>query len=395
MIEKLVIENKSKILLLVLDGVGGLPINGKTELETARTPNLDELAKGASLGFFVPVLPGISPGSGPGHLALFGYDPKKYEIGRGILECLGLNMEVKKGDLTARGNFALMKNGIIIDRRAGRLDTEENKKLIKYLSDRINSIDDIEIILQSGKEHRFAVIFRGPGLSDKLTDADPHESGQPQTLAKAKDESAKKAEMVVNKFILLASDILSSFPEANTILLRGFSLPPDLPSINERFKLHPACVATYPMYKGIARLLGFEILDCGEKIEDQFDTVGKNFEKYDFFYVHIKKTDSYGEDGNFLGKVEVIEEVDRNLPMLTRLGFDVIAVTGDHSTPSLLKRHSWHPVPLLIKSPYAFPDDAQRFTERECAKGILGHIKGHHLMPILLANALKLDKFGA
>jgi len=394
-IEKLVLETESKILLLVLDGVGGLPVNGKSELETATTPNLDRLARESSLGFFVPVLPGITPGSGPGHLALFGYDPTRYEIGRGILECLGLDMEVRPGDLTARGNFATLSAGIITDRRAGRISNEENARIMGYLKEKVKRIEDVEIILQSGAEHRFAVIFRGEALSDKLTDADPHESGRPPVKAHPLEPGAEKSARIVNRFIEEATKALEREKLANTVLLRGFSLSPVIPSLKTRFKLNPACVATYPMYRGIARLLGMTVLDSGETVIEEFNAVKKNFNRFNFFYLHIKKTDSYGEDGNFEAKVKLVEEVDRAMPLVLDQGFDVIAVTGDHSTPSLMRKHSWHPVPLLIWSKYVFPDDAVRFTERECVKGILGHIQGYHLMNILLANAMKLDKFGA
>ena len=395
MFKELIKENDKKILLLVMDGVGGLPIDGKTTLESAITPNLDKLAKKSSLGFIDMVSCGITPGSAPGHLSLFGYDPIEHQVGRGILECLGLDMEVKKGDLAIRGNFATLKNGIITDRRAGRISTERNKELLSKLIDKIKNIEDVEIILKSGKEHRFAAIFRGKGLSDELSDADPQESGNPPIEAKPLDSKAEKSARLINKFISIATDILKGETDGNTLLIRGFALYPDITPFDKRYKLNSSAIAVYPMYRGLAKLVGMSIISTGESIQDEIDTLKKNIDRYNFFFVHIKKTDSFGEDGNFEAKKGVIEEVDKFIPAIMEMGFDVICITGDHSTPATMSAHSWHPVPVLINSKYAFEDDGSRFTERECVKGILGHFKAKELMVLLLANALKLKKFGA
>ncbi|MBN2542517.1 2,3-bisphosphoglycerate-independent phosphoglycerate mutase [bacterium] len=395
LLSSLAIKNENKIVLLVMDGVGDLPVNGKTPLEAARAPNLDRLASEASCGLLNIVYYGITAGSGPGHLALFGYDPIIYQIGRGVLEVLGVDMEMKKGDLAARGNFATIENGLITDRRAGRISTEKNRELVDIIKNNIQKIEDVEVIIKSGKEHRFAVIFRGSDLHEPLSDADPQQTGLKPAPAKAHEPSAKKAERIINKFIDEVTELLASEKPANTVLMRGFANYPAIKTLKERFELNCAAVATYPMYRGLARLVGMNILPTGETIEDEFNTVRENYGDFDYFFVHVKKTDSRGEDGNFEGKVKEIEKVDKALPMLTDLNPSVLAVTADHSTPCKLAAHSWHPTPVLIHGKYAFTDDAKKFSERECAKGILGRIPGTALISLLMANSLKFKKFGA
>ncbi|WP_461829061.1 2,3-bisphosphoglycerate-independent phosphoglycerate mutase [Aquifex sp.] len=401
----LVKKNDSKILLIVLDGLGGLPVKeGKTELELANTPNLDNLVKRSATGMHVPVDYGITPGSGPGHLGLFGYDPIKYQIGRGILEALGLGLEVKNTDIAVRGNYATVKyeNGtpIVIDRRAGRIPTEENKRITQKLQENIKEIDGVQIILKPGMEHRLAVIFRFPEPlppgSDEINDTDPQEVGKSPLKAQGKNPHAQKVAEVVNKFVERAAEILRDEPKANYILLRGFSQKPDIPTMEERFGLKACCIAVYPMYKGLASLVGMDIVEFnGSSIQDEIDTLKRVWNEYDFFFVHIKKTDSYGEDGNYEGKISVIEDFDKHLPQFLELKPDVVAITGDHSTPSVIKGHSWHPVPLLIHSPYVLGGTSERFTERECLKGELGVIPAQKIIQLLLANAGRLKKFGA
>ncbi len=397
LLKELVIRDAdTKIFFLVIDGLGGVPMNGdETELEAASTPNMDELAYKSACGLHYPVMPGITPGSGAGHLALFGYDPIRYDIGRGILEALGVGADVRKGDLTCRGNYATLKDGIIVDRRAGRIPTELNKKLTAKLSREIKEIDGVSVYLYPGMEHRFVAVFRGEGLSDKLTDADPQKNGLPPQRAKALSPEAEKAQNVVNKFIEMATEVLRGEEPANTVLLRGFSLPPDIPTMEELYGLKCVAIAHYPMYRGVAQLVGMEPLESGPDPEHAFEVVKENREKYDFFYVHVKKSDSYGEDGDFEKKVEVIEKVDKVLPILLDAKPDVLVITGDHSTPSLLKSHSWHPVPVLLWSPYVRPSRIASFGERECLKGSLGIIYGVDLMALVLANALRLKKYGA
>jgi len=395
--KSLAIKTESKIVLLVTDGIGDLPSeNNKTVLEKAFIPNLNKLASKSACGLTDPISCGITPGSGPAHLSLFGYDPIKYQIGRGVLEALGIGMELTSRDLACRGNFAtLNKEGIITDRRAGRIATELNVKLCTLLQDKINQIGDVEIIIKPGKEHRFVVVFRGDGLEDALSDADPQKVGEKIKFAEPLDSKAKKSVETVNEFMKQATEVLKEHHPANTVLLRGFAKHPGLPTMKELFKLTPAAIATYPMYKGLAKLVGMDILETGESLSDEFKTLQDNFSRYDFFYLHIKKTDSYGEDGNFEQKVKVIEEVDRYIPEVLALKPDVLVVTGDHSTPALMKGHSWHPNPFMLFSKYIRVDEAEQFNEKECVKGGLGRFPAVDVLPLMMANALKLQKFGA
>jgi 2,3-bisphosphoglycerate-independent phosphoglycerate mutase len=385
----------SKIVLLVMDGVGGLPVGGRSELEAARKPNLDELARRAVCGLSDPVLMGITPGSGPAHLALFGYDPLKYQLGRGILEALGSGVEVGRNDLVARGNFATLRDGLISDRRAGRIPTEENVRICEDLNRRLPKREGIEVRVFPGKEHRFVARFTAEGLSDALTDADPQKEGLPRLPTSAAAPEAAKAAVVVNRFLDDLAEVLKSEPKANTALLRGFSKFPHIPAMQELFRIRPAAAANYPMYKGLARLLGMTVMDVGGETAELFDALDKNYAGHDFFYIHYKKTDSAGEDGKFEAKVAAIEALDKFIPRLVALNPDVLVVTSDHSTPAALGGHSWHPNPFLLVSRTAGVDDVAAFTERACAKGLLGRFRALSAMPLMLAHALKLKKFGA
>ena len=388
-------QTESKIVLLVMDGVGGLPVGGRTELEAARKPNLDALARQAVCGVTDPVLMGITPGSGPAHLALFGYDPLEHRLGRGILEALGSGVEVGRDDLVARGNFATVRDGLVADRRAGRIPTEENVRICEVLNGRLPKYAGVEVRVFPGKEHRFVARFTAEGLSDALTDADPQKDGQPPVPTTPVKPEAAKASSLVNRFLDDVAEVLGGEAKANAALLRGFSKFPAIPTMQELFKLRPAAVANYPMYKGLARLLGMTVVDVGGETADLFDALEKNWDSHDFFYVHYKKTDSAGEDGKFDAKVAAIEALDPFLPRLTALRPDVLVVTSDHSTPAALKGHSWHPNPFLLVSPTAGVDDVAAFTERACAKGILGRFPSLSAMPLMLAHALKLQKYGA
>jgi 2,3-bisphosphoglycerate-independent phosphoglycerate mutase len=393
--KELSVQTDSKIILLVIDGLGGIPVQGKTELEAAATHNLDRLALNACCGVTDPVFMGITPGSGPSHLALFGYDPLRYQLGRGILEALGSDVEVREGDLVARGNFATLKGGLITDRRAGRIPTSECERLCAVLNKAFSRQKDPEITLFAGKEHRFVARFRTTGLADALTDADPQKDHKPPVPTKALAPEAAKAAEVVNRFIDEATKILKDEPVANTALLRGFSVQPSIPQMQDLYKLRPAAVANYPMYKGLARLLGMAAYKVGPETRDLFDTLETHYKDHDFFYIHYKKTDAAGEDGNFSAKVRAIEEIDTFIPRLVALKPDVLVITSDHSTPSLLKGHSWHPNPFLLVSPTALPDNIGVFTERECAQGLLGRFPSLYAMPLMLAHAGKLKKYGA
>ena len=395
---KLSKKPEGKIVLVVLDGVGGLPREpgGPTELEAATTPNLDALAAEGVCGLLDNVMPGITPGSGPAHLGLFGYDPLRYDIGRGLLSALGIGFPIQPGDLAARINFCTLdpKTGFVTDRRAGRIPTEKNQQLVEILN-RIE-IPGCQVFVRTVKEHRACVVFRAPDLYDDLNDTDPQSEGkEPPLPVKAEDPRSERAAEFVREFIRQATDLLKDQHPANGILLRGFARYEKLPQLPETYKMRCAAIANYPMYRGVASLVGMEVLPCGDTLEDEFTTLEQNFEAYDFFFLHVKKTDSYGEDGNWEAKVHVIEEVDTLLPRLRALGPTVLAVTADHSTPCVLKMHSWHPVPVAIVGRWVRPDDVAAFSERACARGALGRMRGIHLMPILAAHALGLEKYGA
>ncbi len=397
-IQKLVYPTPSKIILLLIDGLGDIPSEegGKTPLEAASIPNMDELTKKGICGLMDPISTGITPGSGPSHLALFGYDPFKYDIGRGVLEALGIGLGMTKKDVATRANFATInEEGIITDRRAGRISSEKCRELCELLQARIKSIDDVEIVIKPSKEHRFVVLFRGEGLSDRISDTDPQKDGHPPKEPKSLHTEAKKTEKIVTEFTKRSAELLKSHHPSNFVLLRGFAKYPDIPYMNKLFKIRPAAIATYPMYKGLARLVGMEIIECGETHKEEIKSLKENYPKYDFFYVHIKETDKAGEDGNFSSKTEVLEEVDRYIPEILKLKPECFVITGDHSTPCKLKSHSWHPNPLILYSQYCGADGVEKFCERECVKGGLGRLDATELMPLMLANALKLKKYGA
>ncbi len=399
LIRGLIQTNSTKIVLVVLDGLGGLPVNGKTELEKAETPNMDSLAQASACGLHIPVAYGITPGSGPGHLALFGYNPLEYQIGRGILEALGLGMDVKKTDIALRCNYATIDNGIIIDRRAGRIPTEQSRKITEKLRSAIAKIDDAEIHFAPGMQHRFAVLIRFPEplppAADSVNDTDPQKEGKAPLLPVAGSPASERVARVAAKFIEKVSEVLKKEEKANCALLRGFSVMPDLTAFRDAYGLNAVAIATYPMYGGLAKLVGMSTPAVSGGVQEEIDFLKANFDKYDFFFLHVKKVDSYGEDGDFAGKCKRIEEFDALLPQILSLNPDVLIITGDHSTPAFMKGHSWHPVPVLLKSPYVLGGLCKVFSERECTKGELGIFPTVNLMPLALANAGRLKKFGA
>ncbi len=389
-------KTETKIVMVVVDGMGGLPYPGigRTALEEANTPNLDSLAAISSCGLAEPVSLGITPGSGPSHLALFGYDPLKHEIGRGVLEALGVGLKLGPSDVAARGNFCTVDDsGVITDRRAGRIPTEENQRLIEAL--RSVTVEGVEVILEPGKFHRFVAVFRGEGLSGELDDTDPQHVGERPKDATARTSEAAYTAGLVNQWISKVREALRNEHPANMVLLRGFAGLPKIPSMSQAFRLTSAAIAGYPMYRGLARLVGMEILETGSDIKDEIETLKVNFGDYDFFYVHVKDTDSSGEDGDFQRKVEVIQEFDSYVPSILGLKPDVLIVTGDHSTPAKMKGHSWHPVPFLIHSQWVRPQGIREFGESVCAKGDLGVFPSLGALPLALAHGLKLGKFGA
>ncbi len=399
LIKPLIQKNDSKIILVVLDGVGGLPINGKTELEAANTPNLDALARESACGLHVPVAYGITPGSGPGHLGIFGYDPIECQIGRGILEALGLGLEVRKTDVAVRCNYATIKDGIIVDRRAGRIPTEQSRKLTEKLQSKLSRIDEAELIFAPGMEHRFAVLLRFPEPLEPdatmIPDTDPQKEGLAPLYPAPLSKNAEKVSRIAEKLINMAHEILKDEEKANYILTRGFSGMPHIPTFQEAFGLKSLAIATYPMYRGLAKLVGMDTPAIEGSVEDEIKFLKERYNDYDFFFLHVKKIDSYGEDGNFEGKAARIEEFDKLLPQILELKPDVLIMTGDHSTPALIKGHSWHPVPVLLKSPYVLGGLCSAFSERECTKGELGIFPAVNLIPLALANSMRLKKFGA
>ncbi len=398
LIDSLIKVNKSKIILIVIDGLGGLSLpNGKgTELQVANTPNLDALAAQSSCGLFEPIGAGITPGSGPAHLAIFGYDPIKNNIGRGILSALGIGFDLTSKDVAARVNFATVdKEGRVLDRRAGRIETELNKKLCEKILKNIKLDPSIKIFLYPEKDYRAVLILRGNDLWGDLIDTDPQRIGVVPFEIKATNPRSEKTANIVSDFISQAKTILTNEKPANMILLRGFDKYIPFRSINKRYGLKAFAIAEYPMYKGIAKLLGVEVAQNISDLDSQIESLKKNYDKYDFFFFHIKKTDSLGEEGDFYAKVKEIERIDSIFPRIIELNPDVLVVTSDHSTPALLKYHSWHPVPVMIKSIYARKDSVTKFDEISCANGILGLRPMTDLMPLSLACANRLEKFGA
>jgi 2,3-bisphosphoglycerate-independent phosphoglycerate mutase len=393
-----VAEGKKKLVLLVMDGVGDIrhPDNDfRTPLEEAQCPNLDALASRSALGRIIPVDYGITPGSGPAHLGLFGYDPRRVEIGRGVMEVVGMAMELKAGDVAARANFCTVRDGVVVDRRAGRPATEVSAEKVELLQREITGIDDVAVIISPGKGHRFGVIFRGPGLAGGVSDTDPHEDGEPIHEARPETDAARKTAEIVGKFQRRALEVLAGGEPINGVLTRGVSQRPDIGGVPERFGLRCGAIATYPMYRGLASLVGMDLLETGQSIEEEFQTCLDRQDDYDYFFIHVKPTDEAGEDGAHERKIEAIEAVDAKLPMLTESAPEVLAITGDHSTPCPMKLHSWHPVPLLLHSPRCGADGQMGFTEADCDRGSLGVFRAMHLMPLMLANAGLLDKFGA
>ncbi len=390
------VKNNSKIVMLVGDGLGGLPMSpgAKTELETAKTPNLDALATRGVQGLSIPVKPGIAPGSGPGHLGLFGYDPLVYQIGRGALEATGIGFQMQPGDVAIRCNFCTLgPDGNIADRRAGRIASDESAPIA--ISLRQIKIPGIEIFVEPVKEHRFVVVFRGPGLGGNVKDTDPQATGVPPLDPVAEDAASQKTADVAKEFLKQAKAILKDQPKANFHTMRGFACRPDMPSYEEVYGLRAAAIAVYPMYKGLASLVGMDIVGQASTLDEQMQVLKENWDNYDFFFIHFKYTDSTGEDGNFDEKVKRTEQLDACLPAITALKPEVLIITGDHSTPAYLKSHSWHPVPTLLVSDCCRPDPHTSFGETQAITGGLGQFEAKYLMLLALSNAGRMGKFGA
>ncbi len=389
-------ENGSKIVLFVMDGLGGLPHpeTGRTELESARTPNLDRLAKESACGFTLPVALGVTPGSGPGHLGLFGYDPLKYNIGRGVLEATGIDFDLRADDVAARGNFCTVDgHGLITDRRAGRISTERSSELVQQL--RSIRLDGVQLLLEPVREHRFVLVIRGSGLSDALADTDPQTEGVEPLPARATAPEGEATARAVAQFVAEAKRLLADKSPANMLLLRGFAKRPDWPSISDVFRLRAAAVAYYPMYRGLAKLVGMEALPAGPAIEDSIATMRENWDRFDFFFLHYKYTDTAGEDADFERKVAKLEEADAAIPALLATEPDVLMVAGDHSTPAVMGAHSWHPVPFMMRAKWSRADACQAFNEPALQQGSLGTFPAVEALPLAMAHAGRLQKYGA
>jgi 2,3-bisphosphoglycerate-independent phosphoglycerate mutase len=399
---ELTLKTNAKLALVVMDGLGDIATreNGYlTPLEAAATPNLDALSKDSAQGRMLPIAPGITPGSGPGHLGLFGYDPLEFQVGRGVIEALGLGMELKPGDVCARANFATLDpKGIVTDRRAGRIPTETCEKLCAMLSAKVKKLGDTEVIIKPGKEHRFVVVFRGKGLEGPLTDADPNREGFAIPTVHPRDPKSagqKKMAKLIADFYKLALPIIANEKPANGFLMRGIAHQPHIPLFEDRYKLRAAALAVYPMYKGLAQLVGMKKIEGPQNISEQFERYLAEYDNFDFFFIHFKYTDKYGEDGNFAAKKKAIEDFDAALPILLKKRPDVLAITGDHSTPAPIKGHSWHPQPVLLHSAFSGSDKLERFTETGANTGSLGIFEAKYLIRLMQANAKMLDKFGA
>lgn len=391
---------ESKIVLLVLDGIGDLvtPEQPKTALESATTPNLDALAARSSLGRIVPVATGITPGSGPGHLALFGYDPAEpaADIGRGVLEALGLGLEIGPGEVAARGNFATAgEDGNLSDRRAGRIPTEECVRICGLLNGVLGAVAGVRARVVPGEAHRFVLLLSGPGLSPAVDDTDPQQLGVPPLAARASAPAGESTAALVRRLVAVMEEAIADEPKANRVLLRGFSQMPHLPRMGDLYQLRLGAFAGYPLYRGVAQACGMEVVPCGKRIGEILDTVAARWDDFDFFFLHVKQTDQAGEDGNLAAKAAVVEEVDQALPRLLALSPDVVAITGDHSTPAPMKAHSFHPVPLLVHAKIAFVDGSTAFDERQATRGHLGTFPSRDLIGLLLAHAGRLEKYGA
>ena len=396
LIRDLALGNDVKIVLLVADGQGGLPMEpgGPTELEAASTSNLDALVAGNVCGLSIPVAPGITPGSGPGHLGLFGYDPLRYSIGRGVLEALGIDFDLRPDDVAARGNFCTVGlDGAITDRRAGRISTEVCRRLVEEL--RTIRLDGVETFVEPVRDYRFVLVLRGEGLGATIEDTDPGRTGVPPLEPVARDAASERTAALLRSFIEQAASLLADERPANMITLRGIARRPPMPPFAEVYRLRAGAIAVYPMYRGLARLVGMNILPAGSSWAEQVERLRENWHDYDFFFLHYKYTDAAGEDGDFARKVKCIEEFDAEVARIMELRPDVVVVTGDHSTPASYRSHSWHPVPVLLAARTCRPDAATRFGENECLRGGLGQIEAKYLLPLALAHAGRLGKYGA
>lgn len=385
------------MVLLVVDGLGGIPhpeYEDRTELEYAHTPNLNRLASESAVGLHLPAGIGVTPGSGPAHIALFGYDPFQVRIGRGILEALGLDAPLEPGDVAFRGNFVRFNEaGQVVDRRAGRISDEQARPLLHKLKEAISKVEDVDLSWIPGKEHRFVLILRGPGITDAVGDTDPQREGVEPLEPTPTEPSGEKTTRILQEVMRRAREVLSG-EKANGIVLRGAAQRPSIPSFGERWGVRAMGLAYYPMYRGLAQLVGMTTPHI-ESFEEALEKLSQAWDAFDFFYLHYKETDKKGEDGDFAGKVQAIENVDAAIPKILDLSPTVLVVTGDHATPSFYRSHSWHPVPLLLHGPYSGRDGVEAFGERHCRLGSIGTIGAPGILPLMMANAGRFSRYGA
>jgi len=396
LLRELAVPNDTKILLLVIDGLGGLPNEtGRSELESAHIPHLDRLAQESMCGLTVPVAAGVTPGSGPGHLALFGYDPLRYQVGRGVLEALGIDFDLQPVDVAARGNFCTVDaEGRITDRRAGRIASDKSAELCAML--RAIELPGVQVFVEPVREHRFLLVLRGENLSDRLTETDPQREGATPLPVRATAPEAEPTAALLNRWIAEAAKVLAGHQPANMLTLRGLAKHPPMPSIVEICKFRAAAIAAYPMYRGLAKLVGMDVIPTGATFADELDTLRQCWDRYDFFFIHYKKADAAGEDGDFQAKIAALEDVDSYVDDLHALQADVFMVAGDHSTPAVVAGHSWHPVPFLLHPKnYARMDDAEGFNEKTCARGVLGTFPAKDVLSLAMAHSMRLTKYGA
>ncbi len=389
------LNTPSKMVLLVVDGLGGLahPETGKSELETANIPNLDALAQQSACGLTTPVLPGVAPGSGPGHLALFGYDPLKHMIGRGALEALGIDVDLQPGDVAARGNFCTVdSDGLLVDRRAGRIPTELSAPICERL-DRIE-LEGVQVDVFPVQDYRFVLRLRGDGLSESVTETDPQREGVPALAVRPLEAGARRTADLVNQFVSEASRLMSEEDRANMLLLRGFARMPSLPPMGDVYRMNPAAIAAYPMYRGLATVAGMRVIPTGRHFSDEVETLRQNFDSHDFFFIHYKPADAAGEDGDFEAKVQSLEELDPHIPAIRELGPEVFMVAGDHATPAITAGHSWHPVPFMLHSRLTLGEGIPAFSERDCRLGSVGSIPATNVMLLGMSHAGKMAKYG-
>ncbi len=408
--------DRRRILLIIFDGLGDRPVKelgSKTPLEAAPKANLDWFANNGMNGLLDPIGPGIRPGSDTSHLALFGYDPLEVYTGRGPFEAAGVGIELQRGDVAFRCNFASVdENRVLTDRRAGRIK-DGTDKLAESLDGM--KLGRVKVLFRAGTEHRAVLVLRGKGLSPKVTDTDPHEEGQKIPESKPLEPKAKATAKALNAFTRRAYDILSEHPvnkarvakgeaPANMVVARGAGIAPDLPPISEKLGVKAAGIAGVALIKGMFRAVGMDVLEVkgatgglDTDMVAKAEAALKALETYDLVVVNVKAADLCGHDGRSADKIKVIERIDQMMGHFkANLPPDVIfAFTADHSTPVAVMDHSGDPVPVTIYGDGIRVDEVPHFDERSAAHGSLGRIRGRDLMPILLNQANRTEKFGA